>query len=92
MSCLRRMNEHRPGHVLVCGRTTWNNLPEQDDCSKGSDINAYRLADGSYAICLAVRHPSRSRWTEVRKAILKLKSYAVRDGRLETANAAQDNA
>jgi len=63
------LNEYKPGHVLVCGKTTWNNLPDVDEASEGEDVNAYRLNDGSYAICVAIRHPSRWHWTKVRDGI-----------------------
>ncbi len=63
-----------PRTVIVLGKTMWNRMPETQFYVT-EELQAYRLPDGSEAVCWAVRHPSRGlSWEKLAHVI----AYAMR--------------
>jgi hypothetical protein len=49
----------RPLKIIVTGKTMWDNhMPDCDGPHLCTDIQAYKLSDGTLVWCLAVPHPS----------------------------------
>jgi len=51
------LNKLEPRRVIILGKRTWSHMPVCDVWIT-DDVQAYRLASGSLAMCWALKHPS----------------------------------
>lgn len=71
------IEKYRPRKIIVTGVTMWNHhMPGCTGPHLCSDLQAYKLSDGSLVWCLAVPHPSRGffQWERVGRAIHAFRS------------------
>lgn len=53
------LDELMPLRIVVLGKETWDNMPEDTEPFITDNVQGYKLRSGETCLCWAVRHPSR---------------------------------
>jgi uracil-DNA glycosylase len=75
---LALIEDIRPAKVIVTGKDLWKNMMPKTSVSRGADLQAYELNDGSLVWCFAIPHPANRTqgfsWRKVNKSIQRFRS------------------